>query len=330
MSKDFKIGVLGAGAWGKNLVRSFNKLGVLHSVSDPSEEIRNRLSKEYPDVSFVSDTDEILNNPEITAISIATPAETHAGLIEKALMAGKDVLVEKPLCLSEEDAARVIALAKEKKLILMVGHLLWYHPIVLKLNEMIKAGELGDIRSIYSNRLNLGKLRREENVLWSFAPHDVSVILGLLNETPSSVQAHGGNFIQPDIADVTVSLLNFPSGKRAHIFVSWLHPYKEQRMVVVGSRKMAVFDDTAPWEKKLCVYPHEVRWEGKIPVAAKAECYTVEVKQDEPLLAECQHFLDRLADRKTPRTDGAEGARVLHILNACEQSLRTQKTIEID
>ncbi|MCA8968066.1 MAG: oxidoreductase, partial [Planctomycetes bacterium] len=175
---------------------------------------------------------------------------------------------------------------------LMVGHLLWYHPAVIELKRLISEGTLGRLQYIYSNRLNMGKLRREENVLWSFAPHDVSVILGLLGDIPETVQAHGGNFLHHRIADTTVTLLDFASGVRAHIFVSWLHPFKEQKMVVVGDRCMAVFDDTAPWPDKLSLYPHSVEWDGAVPVAKKADVTRVALEEGEPLRAECAHFIE--------------------------------------
>lgn len=211
----------------------------------------------------------------------------------------------------------------------MVGHLLWYHPMVLKLKELVDNGELGRIQYIYSNRLNLGKLRREENVLWSFAPHDVSVILGLTGEMPKTIRAQGGNFLHQQIADTTVTLMNFSSGIRAHIFVSWLHPFKEQKLVVVGDKQMAVFNDTVPWEEKLQLYPHTVKWEGNVPVADKAEAVMVEVEQDEPLRAECVHFIECIETRSKPRTDGEEGLRVLKVLNCCQESLEKEKTIKV-
>jgi len=211
----------------------------------------------------------------------------------------------------------------------MVGHLLWYHPGILALKKMVADGELGRIQYIYSNRLNLGKLRREENVLWSFAPHDVSIVLGLLGEEPASVQASGGNFLHQKIADTTVSLLEFSSGVRAHIFVSWLHPFKEQKLVVVGDRKMVVFDDTAPWPEKLQVYPHTVAWEGNVPVARKVDAEYIDVEEGEPLKLECEHFLDCVRTRSTPRTDGAEGLRVLRVLNACQIALERDMAVSL-
>ncbi len=323
------IAVIGTGYWGKNLVRNFHNLKALHSICDTNPETLKDFTAQYPGVKGASSYSDILKNPEIKGIAISTPAETHANLAREAILAGKDVYVEKPLCLSEKEGAALNRLASEKGRILMVGHLLWYHPVVLKLKELVDAGKLGRLQYIYSNRLNLGKLRREENVLWSFAPHDISVILGLTDEMPESIRAQGGNYLHQQIADTTVTLLNFPSGIRAHIFVSWLHPFKEQKLVVVGEKQMAVFDDTAPWEEKLQLYPHSIEWTDNVPVAHKAEAQLVTVAQDEPLRAECQHFIDCIHSRQTPRTDGEEGLRVLHVLNCCQASLEQEKMVLI-
>ncbi|MFH1215331.1 MAG: Gfo/Idh/MocA family oxidoreductase [Pseudomonadota bacterium] len=320
-----KIAVIGAGYWGKNLVRNFHALSSLGMVVDPSPVIQERMAQDYPGVKLTAAYAEALTDPTIMAVALATPAETHGLMIREAILAGKDVYVEKPLCLSESEGRELIQLAADHKRILMVGHLLWYHPTLLKLKELVQKGELGRIRYIYSNRLNMGKLRREENVLWSFAPHDVSVILGLLGEMPESVQAQGGNYLHQQIADVTVSLLSFASGVKAHIFVSWLHPFKEQKLVVVGNNKMAVFDDTAPWEQKLVLYPHQVEWRDNAPLAVKGEGELVAVAQEEPLRSECSHFLECINSRKSPRTDGQEGLRVLRVLNACQHSLESGK-----
>ncbi len=327
MTTSKNIAVIGAGYWGKNLVRNFNNLDALHTIVDTTPDTIERMTKDYPEVKITPSFTEAINNPEIKAVAISTPAETHGNLIREALLAGKDVYVEKPICLSESEGEDLINTAAKLNRILMIGHLLWYHPTLLKLKELIDQGELGRIRYIYSNRLNMGKLRREENVLWSFAPHDVSVIIGLLDEMPDSVQAQGGNYLHQQISDTTVSLLSFASGVKAHIFVSWLHPFKEQKLVVVGDKQMAVFNDTAPWEEKLQLYPHSVEWSDNIPIANKAEALNVAVEEDEPLRAECAHFLKCIHSRQTPRTDGSEGLRVLKILNACQSSLETgQKT----
>jgi len=326
INSNHKIAVIGAGYWGKNLVRNFHALKALGMIVDPSPLIQERMVQDYPGVKVTGAYAEALNDSEISGVAIATPAETHGAMIREAILAGKDVYVEKPLCLSESEGKELIHLAGEKKRILMVGHLLWYHPALLKLKELVQQGELGRIRYIYSNRLNMGKLRSEENVLWSFAPHDVSVILGLLEEMPESVHAQGGNYLHQKIADVTVTLLSFASGIKAHIFVSWLHPFKEQKLVVVGDRKMAVFDDTVSWEQKLVLYPHQVEWRNNSPMAIKAEGEAIPVIQEEPLRCECEHFLDSIGTRKPARTGGDEGLRVLQVLNGCQESLESGKS----
>jgi UDP-2-acetamido-3-amino-2,3-dideoxy-glucuronate N-acetyltransferase len=319
-----RVTVVGTGYWGKNLVRNFYSLGVLHSVCDVNQNAVNYFTKEYPGTIGMTSYAEALASDNVQGIVLATPAATHASMAREALLAGKDVYVEKPLCLDERDGAELNQIARERQQILMVGHLLWYHPGVLKLKELIDNGDLGRIRYIYSNRLNIGKLRREENVLWSFAPHDISVILGLINEMPISIQAQGGNFLHQRIADTTVTLLNFASGIQAHIFVSWLHPFKEQKLVVVGDTEMAVFDDTAPWPHKLTLYPHTVEWSGNVPVAHKAEAQSIALQESEPLRAECAAFLAAVTSRKPPYTDGTEGLRVLQVLNLCQKALETE------
>jgi UDP-2-acetamido-3-amino-2,3-dideoxy-glucuronate N-acetyltransferase len=315
-----RVAVVGSGYWGKNLVRNFAQLQALAAVCDNDEDTLRPFGEQYPDCRTLNSYDKVLQDRTIDAVAISTPAETHGELVKEALLAGKDVFVEKPLSLSTAVAQELVSLAKKNNQILMVGHLLWYHPAVLKLKELIANGELGRIQYIYSSRLNLGKIRREENILWSFAPHDISVILGLLGEMPDAVHAQGGNYLHPQIADVTVSLLSFPSGVRAHIFVSWLHPFKEQKLVVVGDRKMAVFDDVEP-KDKLLLYPHSIDWKNHVPVANKAEAQPVRLNAEEPLRAECLHFLECITTRKPPRTDGDEGLRVLTVLKQCQDAL---------
>jgi UDP-2-acetamido-3-amino-2,3-dideoxy-glucuronate N-acetyltransferase len=321
------IAVVGSGYWGKNLVRNFESLGALHTICDTDTATLLRFKEQYPGVNTVSDFSEVLANPDISGIAIATPAETHEPLARQALLAGKDVYIEKPLCLSEEEGVALNTLAQEQGRVLMVGHLLWYHPVVLKLKKMVDSGDLGRIQYIYSNRLNLGKLRREENVLWSFAPHDISVILGLTGEMPETIRAQGGNYLHQKIADTTMTLMSFSSGIKAHIFVSWLHPFKEQKLVVVGEKQMAVFDDVAPWDDKLLLYPHSIEWNDNVPVANKADAVRVSVEQDEPLKAECAHFMECIEKRSRPRTDGEEGLRVLQVLNRCQESLEKERQV---
>ncbi len=314
------VACLGAGAWGRNIVRNLSELGALGWVCETDPRAAAQVAETYPGVDVVSSVDEILANEAVEAVAIATPAATHGDLVRRALDAGKDVFVEKPLCLSVAEGRELVRFAEERERILMVGHLLWYHPAVLRLKEIVDSGELGRIQYVYSNRLNLGRIRREENILWSFAPHDVSVILGLLGEEPNSVEARGGAYVSEDVADVTVSVLSFPSGVKAHIFVSWLHPFKEQKLVVVGDQKMAVFDDTDP-DHKLRLYPYSIEWTNRFPIPRREEAEPVEIKDGEPLRAEFEHFLECVATRATPRTDGHEALRVLSVLAACQEHL---------
>jgi UDP-2-acetamido-3-amino-2,3-dideoxy-glucuronate N-acetyltransferase len=314
------VAVIGSGYWGKNLVRNFASLGALSAICDNQRATLGGLAEQYPQCRMLASYDEVLREKSIGAVAIATPAETHGFMVRDALLAGKDVFVEKPLCLSAEQGRSLVDLANDRGRILMVGHLLWYHPAILKLKTLIEAGELGRIQYVYSNRLNLGKIRREENILWSFAPHDISVILGLLGEVPNSVAAQGGNYLHDQIADTTVTLLSFPSGVKAHIFVSWLHPFKEQKLVVVGDRKMAVFDDMEK-KDKLHLYPHSIEWKGQVPIANRAEAQSVEISAQEPLREECSHFLESIRGRSRPRTDGEEGLRVLSVLEQCQAAL---------
>lgn len=322
------IAVIGMGAWGRNLVRNFNQLGVLAAVSDSSDAAEALCKKDYPTVRFVRDYRAVLADPSIAGVAIATPAVTHFEVAKAALEAGKDVFVEKPLSVDVGQGQRLVKLAEENGRILMVGHILRYHPAVIKLQELIQRGALGKIHYVYSTRLNIGKIRTEENILWSFAPHDISVILALLNESPARVSCQGGAYLNSNLYDVTMSQFEFASGVRGHIFVSWLHPVKEQKLVVVGSEQMAVFDDTA--EQKLTLYPHKVEWRNRIPTAVKADGQGVPIDAAEPLRQECQHFVDSIATRNRPVTDGREGLRVLTILDACQRSLFGGGPIQLD
>ncbi len=315
-----KVAVVGAGYWGKNLVRNMHAHGALACICDPDADQLEAMGRQVPGVRVSASFAETLAMPGIGGVVIAAPAELHAGMVREALLAGKDVYVEKPLCLDAAEGRALVELAAARGRILMVGHLLWYHPAVLKLDEMIKAGELGRIQYIYSNRLNLGKIRREENILWSFAPHDISVILGLLGEMPAEIQAQGGHYLHQSIDDVTVTLLSFASGVKAHIFVSWLHPFKEQKLVVVGDKRMAVFNDLEK-EAKLVTYAHSIEWKNQAPVPQKAEAQVVPLEAIEPLHAECGHFLDCIRTRRKPRTDGEEGLRVLTVLQQAQSAL---------
>ncbi|MGB7325522.1 MAG: Gfo/Idh/MocA family oxidoreductase, partial [Rubripirellula sp.] len=316
------LALVGAGYWGKNLARNFNALGVLHTLCDPSPETLASYDEDYRSVAKEPLFDAVLANGAIQSVAIAAPAALHYQLASRAIAAGKDVYVEKPLCLDVTDAEKLIAQAAAAGRILMVGHLLQYHGFVQKLGQMIKAGELGRLLYITSNRLNLGKVRQEENALWSFAPHDISVILGFAGELPESVSCQGGSYLTDGVADTTLTQMRFKSGLRAHIHVSWLNPFKEQKLTVVGSEGMAVFDDTKPWNEKLRVYRKYLTWsEGNFPNVTKNDGEPIVVDQSEPLKSECQHFLDCCETRTSPRTDGAEGMRVLQVLHAAQQSL---------
>jgi UDP-2-acetamido-3-amino-2,3-dideoxy-glucuronate N-acetyltransferase len=313
-----KIAVVGVGAWGRNHVRVLQELGSLGAVCDLNIE---SVPLPLPSgVDRTADLTDILGDGAISAIVVSTPAETHHEIAKTCLEAGKDVLVEKPLALKTKHAEELISIAERNKRILMVGHVLLYHPTVLKLRELIRSGDLGKINYIYSNRLNFGKIRTEENILWSFAPHDISSIVFLLGETPEEVTAHGASYLHKSIADVTLTNLRFRSGVHGHIFVSWLHPFKEQKLIVVGDKKMAVFNDAVA-DRQLLLYPHKINWINRIPRALKAEEEVIPVEAKEPLKEEHLHFLECIRTRRKPRSDGSEGLRVLEILSACQQSL---------
>ncbi len=313
------VAVIGCGHWGKNLVRVFSELGALQCVCDTDASRRDKLVFSGDPPEFTQQLEEVLADERVRAVAIATPAATHFELVRRALEAGKDVFVEKPLALNAEQGQVLVDLAEGRGRILMVGHILLYHPAVMKLREQIQQGVLGRILYCYSNRLNMGLIRTEENILWSFAPHDISVILHLLGEEPVRAEAEGQSYLTPGVVDVTLSRLWFKSGVTGHIFVSWLHPSKEQRLVVVGTEKMAVFDDTA--EKKLLLYPHRVDWTDRAPKAVKAEAMAVDLPAAEPLKQECRHFLECVAGRRQPLSDGREGLRVLRVLDACQRAL---------
>lgn len=322
-----KLAVIGAGAWGKNLVRTFYELKSLGVICDVNPQLLSSYQKQYPDVKTSTHDKDVLKDKSIDAVVIAAPAALHFTLAREAILAGKDVFVEKPLALHVKEGEELVTLADRYKKILMVGHILHYHNAILKLKALIDSGELGDIRYVYSNRLNIGKIRSEENILWSFAPHDISVILMLLGEKPVSLSTTGESYLQKGIVDLTMTTMNFANGVKAHIFVSWLHPFKEQKLIVVGSKKMAVFDDVSA--QKLFLYPHTVTWVDKIPVAERAEAEVVDFDREEPLLCECRHFLECLVSRKQPRTDGREGLNVLEILNDSEESLKRGRAIAL-
>jgi UDP-2-acetamido-3-amino-2,3-dideoxy-glucuronate N-acetyltransferase len=320
------VAVIGCGYWGKNLIRNLHDFNAVHTICDKNGTYLDEIGRLYPDVRQEAEFDRVLDDKEIQCIVIATPAVMHYSMARQAIEADKDVFVEKPLSLDVGEGEELVKLAAERGKILMVGHLLEYHPAILKLKDMVNSGELGRIEYIYSSRLNLGRFRTEENILWSFAPHDISVILALLDDVPLHVSAHGGQYLSQDISDVNVITMSFKGGTKAHIFVSWLHPYKEQRIIVVGNRKMAVFDNVAS-VNKLIVYAHCIEWHGNVPVPGSKKARSVEFDMDEPLKLECQHFLEAVATRSTPRTSGRRALPVLRVLDACQRSLQDNGTV---
>jgi len=318
--KDEFIGLVGLGYWGKNIFRILSELGALHTACDADIEVISEFKEKFPEINYTLSFEDILQNPEIKAVAIVTPAATHYELVKKSLLVGKDVYVEKPLALTIKEGEELTELAQNSNRVLMVGHILQYHPAVRKLKELIISGDLGRIQYVYCNRLNIGRLRTEENILWSFAPHDISVILSLVNEEPVKIGAFGGDYVSNSVYDVTLTTLEFRNQVKAHIFVSWLHPYKEQKLIVVGSKTMAVFDDIS--DEKLFIYPHKIEWKGgKIPVAQKADYQPVEIENVEPLQEELRHFMECVLERKRPMTDGQEGLRVLRVLDEAERLL---------
>lgn len=306
------IAHIGLGYWGKNILRNLYELGVLHTACDVNEQLIEVRKKEYPEVRFTMSYDELLKNEAIKAIVISTPAVTHYELAKQALLTGKDVFVEKPLSLNVEEGKELIEIAKKENKILMVGHILHYHPAVVKIKEIIKEGRIGRIQYIYSNRLNIGKIRTEENVIWSLAPHDVSLILSLTGEKPENITVHKANYLTKGVDDIAVINMDFKNVK-SHIFISWLNPFKEQKFVVVGSDGMLVFDDVS--KEKLYYYPHRIDWiDGKIPVAKKESEQVIPIEEGEPLKLELMHFIECVKNRKKPLTDGEEGLKVLEVL----------------
>lgn len=314
------VALIGCGAWGKNLARNLASLGVLDTLCDTNISVTKALQAQYPTARATSDVRVVLTDEAVQACVIATPAASHFELARQALESGKDVFVEKPLALTVKEGEALVELAASRNHILMVGHLLEYHPAVERLCEIVTRGELGKIQYVYSNRLNLGRIRTAESALWSFAPHDIHVLLRLLGEQPVEVVCQGGSYLSNAVADVTMSIFRFASGVRSHIFVSWLHPYKEQKLIVVGDRKMIVFDDTRDIDK-LVLYPHRVDWIERVPVAVKVKGEAMALPEVEPLEAECRHFVECVRTRQKPRTDGINGVNVLRVLEACQRSL---------
>lgn len=321
------IAVVGCGHWGKNLIRNFSELGALYSVCDSVTNVANLYANKYKiqNLSF----SKILNDPNIKGVVLAVPAHLHASMAIEAMNKNKHIFVEKPLGMNEGDAEEMIATAHKNKVRLMVGHLLQYHPIFKAIKEYVVAGKIGEINYIYSNRLSFGKVRKEEDVIWSFAPHDISMILSLTGQEPEYVSTTATSILQKNIVDIATINLQFKSGLKSHISVSWLHPYKEHKLVVVGQSATLVFDDTKPWHEKLVLYPYEVVFSKNLINLQNSSVQYVKVMEEEPLKNECQHFLDVVEKEMQPLTDGAEGLRVLKVLSAASRSQIKNERIKL-
>jgi predicted dehydrogenase len=322
------IAVVGAGAWGKNHIRVFSELPKvrLKYICDSDSSKLSSLQKTYPQVQMVQDLTPILRDEEVRGVVVASSAISHYPLSKEILMAEKDVLVEKPMALTSKDAEEMVKIAEKRKRILMVGHLLIYHPVVDRLKEMVASGGLGEIHYLYTQRVNLGVIRQDENALLSFAPHDLSVILYLLEEEPVAVSAHGESYIQRGIEDVVFVSLRFSDGKMANIHLSWLDPHKVRKVTIVGSKKMVVFDDMEAAEK-LKIYDKGVRnpsydTYGEYLSLRFGDITIPNIKMVEPLRAEAEHFIQCMETRKEPKTGGRDGLNVVKVLMAAQQSLK--------
>jgi predicted dehydrogenase len=325
MSDPVRVGVVGLGYWGPNLARNFDGLpgAELRWICDASEEARARWTPQFPRTRVAAQLEELLADDSLDAVVIATHVPSHAELALQVVEAGKHCFVEKPLAQTAADAEEVVAAAERSGRLLMVGHLLEYHPGIERLKEIADSGELGEIRYLYSQRVNLGKLRPDENALWSLGAHDVSVVLRLAGEEPSEMHAFGESYMRPGVEDVVFCYLRFPSGLAAHMHLSWLDPHKERRFTVVGSKRMATFDDMA-LERKLTVYDkgfdEDFESYGEY-IARSGDIWSPRVSNDEPLRLECRHFLERVRDGRPPRSDGESGVRVVRVLETLQRSL---------
>jgi predicted dehydrogenase len=319
-----KVGLAGLGYWGPNLARNFDDLAELTWLCDLSEESLSRLASRYPDARTTTEFDEMLADESVEAVVVATPVPTHYELARSALEAGKHVLVEKPPATRATEMVELVRLAEERELVLMPGHLLLYHPGVRKLKELVDSGVLGEMLCVYGNRQNLGVIRKDENALWSLGVHDLSVILYLIGEEPVDAVAHGRAFLQPGVEDVVFCYLRFPSGKVAHMHLSWLDPHKMRKMTVVGREKMAVFDDME-LERKVTVY-EKAPWEPAETYGEwrtrTGDIFSPKIVNDEPLRLEVQHFLSLVGDGPTDHREAREGLAVVRALDRLTESLR--------
>ena len=312
-----KVGLVGLGYWGPNLARNFDDLGVLVGLCDIDSELRGRFAARYPNVMMHTDYAELLADPEVDAVVVATPVPTHYALAKQALEAGKHVFVEKPPAMRAVEMDELVSLAVEQDRVLMPGHLLLYHPGVLKLKDLIASGELGDVLCVYGNRVNLGIVRSNENALWSLGVHDLSVILYLLDEDPELATAQGSASIHPGVEDVVFCFLRFPSGKIAHMHLSWLDPHKMRKMTVVGREKMVVFDDMEP-ERKVTVYEKHAGPTGEL---YSGDISIPKISTQEPLRLECTYFLELVDGQHDKSKVARDGARVVRALEMLTNSL---------
>jgi UDP-2-acetamido-3-amino-2,3-dideoxy-glucuronate N-acetyltransferase len=316
------IALLGCGAWGLNHLRAWMQLGRLRIACDPDPARLALVRARYPDLETCESPQRAIERDDVAAVVIATPASTHAALTLLALSRDMDVLVEKPLATSLADADTVAHMASRNGSVVMVNHLLQYHPAAVQLQHLVAEGALGSLLYLHSERLSLGRARSEVDALWSLAPHDVDQILRLLGRMPVEVACRGGAYLRDDVADTAFVSLGFTGGTGAHVFASWLYPVKQHRFVAVGDRRMAVFDDTAPWDRKLVLFPHRIEWgDGGTATLGKAEGVPVPLEGEEPLRAACQHFLTCIDTRRPPDTDIGSARRVLQVLDACSRSL---------
>ena len=325
-----RVGLVGTGYWGKNLLRVLNSLGALAAFCENDEAAAQPFITQYPNARHYAEFDEMLRDDTIESVVISTPAATHGVLTRQALETGRHVFVEKPLCLDVSEARSLAELAEAQGVVLMVGHLLLYHPAFVATAFAVQEGQIGTLQYIYSNRASLGKIRREENALWSFAPHDISMILALTKRMPNRVTCTGEAWLSPQIADLTLSQFEFGDKLHAHIFVSWLHPFKDHRLVVIGDKGMLVFNDSSIGPEKLTFYSHKVGWEGDLPVVDKADAVPVPYGSEEPLQQEIAHFIDCCVNGKQPTSDSWEGLRVLSVLDMCQRALLEKMPITFE
>ena len=321
------IAVVGCGIWGKNLVRNFFELGALFSICDSNSKIANQVASKYNVKKY--SFKQILNDPNIKGVVLAVPVKKHAAMAIDALKKGKHVFVEKPLALNVIDGEAMIATAKKNKVRLMVGHLLQYHPIFRTIRKYVEGEKIGKINYLYSNRLSFGRVRVQEDVIWSFAPHDISMILSLTGQIPEYVSSKTASILQKNITDTAIINLEFKSGLRSHILVSWLNPFKENKLVVVGESAMMVFDDTKTWDEKLALYPFKVVLSKNLINLKNSKVQYIKVTEEEPLKIECQHFLDVVEKDIRPLTDGDEGLKILRVLSAASRSQIKNKKVKL-